>query len=71
MTCIYFVGFVRFTEGYYLILVTSRQKVALIGSHLIYKVEGTHMIYIPGDKSTKQHNPDEMRLENLMKYLCK
>ena len=52
------VGFVRFTEGYYLILVTSRQKVAMIGSHAIYHVQGTAMIYIPSEKASK---PEEYR----------
>lgn len=31
------VGFVRFLEGYYIILVTKRRKVAVIGLHTIYK----------------------------------
>lgn len=46
-------GFVRFTEGYYLILVTVRKKVAMIGGHNIYKVEGTTMIYVSIDKVAK------------------
>lgn len=32
------VGFVRFLEGYYIILVTKRRKVAILGLHTIYKV---------------------------------
>lgn len=36
-----------------MILVTSRAKVAMLGSHVIYKVEGTNMIYIPSDKVSK------------------
>ncbi|KAF6020215.1 FIG4 [Bugula neritina] len=51
-------GFVRFMEGYYLILVTQRVKVAKIGSHVIYRVQGTNMIYIPGNSAT---HPDESR----------
>lgn len=31
-------GFVRFTQGYYMVLVTRRRKVAQIGGHIIYKV---------------------------------
>lgn len=34
-------GFVRFLGGYYLILIKSRRRVALIGSHFIYKIEET------------------------------
>ena len=42
-------GFVRFLEGFYLILITKRRRVAQFGHHSIYKIEDTHMIYIPSD----------------------
>ncbi|KAJ2949841.1 hypothetical protein O0L34_g11156 [Tuta absoluta] len=54
------VGFIRFLEGYYIILVTKRRKIAMIGLHSIYKIEDTSMIYIPNDTSKPQH-PDEQR----------
>ncbi|OWR48279.1 putative FIG4 protein [Danaus plexippus plexippus] len=54
------VGFIRFLEGYYIILVTKRGKIAVIGSHSIYKIEDTAMIYIPNDSSRPLH-PDEQR----------
>ncbi|XP_028173128.1 polyphosphoinositide phosphatase [Ostrinia furnacalis] len=54
------VGFIRFLEGYYIILVTKRRKIAVVGSHSIYKIEDTSMIYIPSDVSKPQH-PDEQR----------
>lgn len=53
------VGFVRFLEGFYIILVTKRRKIATIGYHSVYKVEDTAMIYIPWEGPSK--NPDEMR----------
>lgn len=53
-------GFIRFLEGYYIILVTKRRKIAVIGSHSIYKIEDTSIIYIPSDVSKPQH-PDEQR----------
>ena len=34
-------GFVKFTQGYYMVLVTRRRKVAQIGGHIIYKVRLT------------------------------
>uniref|UniRef100_A0AAR2LDK9 SAC domain-containing protein n=1 Tax=Pygocentrus nattereri TaxID=42514 RepID=A0AAR2LDK9_PYGNA len=52
------VGFVRFLEGYYIILITKRRKVADIGGHSIYKIEDTNMIYIPND-SVRVTHPDE------------
>ncbi|XP_043270839.1 polyphosphoinositide phosphatase isoform X2 [Venturia canescens] len=54
------VGFVRFLEGYYIILVTKRRKVAVIGHHTIYKIEDTSMIYIPND-AVRYFHPDEQR----------
>uniref|UniRef100_A0A2P2I588 Polyphosphoinositide phosphatase-like n=2 Tax=Hirondellea gigas TaxID=1518452 RepID=A0A2P2I588_9CRUS len=41
------VGFVRFLQGYYLILVTKRRKVASVGLHSIYKIEDTSIRSIP------------------------
>ncbi|GAA6085526.1 polyphosphoinositide phosphatase isoform X1, partial [Tachysurus ichikawai] len=55
-----FVGFVRFLEGYYIILITKRRKMADIGGHSIYKIEDTNMIYIPND-SVRVTHPDEAR----------
>ncbi|MED6236779.1 phosphatidylinositol-3,5-bisphosphate 5-phosphatase, partial [Ataeniobius toweri] len=52
------VGFVRFLEGYYIVLITKRRKMADIGGHSIYKIEDTTMIYIPND-SVRVSHPDE------------
>lgn len=52
------VGFVRFLEGYYIILVTKRRHAAMIGHHSIFKIEDTALIYIPNDGVRKAH-PDE------------
>ncbi|CAH1712042.1 unnamed protein product [Aphis gossypii] len=43
------VGFVRLLEGYYMILITKRRRVAVIGREIIYKIEDTSMIYLPND----------------------
>ena len=53
-------GFVRFLEGYYVVLITKRRKVGLIGHHTIYKIEDTSMIYIPHDTVREAHS-DEQR----------
>lgn len=47
-------------EGYYIILVTKRRRVAVIGHHTVYKIEDTSMIYIPNDVIRIFH-PDEQR----------
>ena len=53
-------GFVRFLEGYYIVLITKLRKMADIGGHSIYKIEDTSMIYIPND-SVRVAHPDEAR----------
>ncbi|RUS76932.1 hypothetical protein EGW08_015305 [Elysia chlorotica] len=53
-------GFVRFMEGYYMILITKRKKAAVIGPHTLYKIEDTSMIYIPNDAVRVVHQ-DESR----------
>ena len=55
-----FTGFIKFLEGYYVVLVTKRRKVAIIGHHTIYKIEHTTMIYIPHD-SVRLLHPEEPR----------
>lgn len=47
------VGFVRFLENYYLILVTKRNKVGFIGNHIIYTIKDTTIFKItPETKSS-------------------
>jgi hypothetical protein len=38
------VGFIRFIQGYYIILITKRKKVGYIGSHPIYTIVETSML---------------------------
>uniref|UniRef100_H2YYI3 SAC domain-containing protein n=1 Tax=Ciona savignyi TaxID=51511 RepID=H2YYI3_CIOSA len=49
-------GFIRFMEGYYLILITKRSKVAEIGGHSIYKIEDTTMINIPNSSTVNMYS---------------
>ncbi|KAG0040319.1 phosphatidylinositol-3,5-bisphosphate 5-phosphatase, partial [Podila clonocystis] len=58
------VGFVRFTEGYYLTIITKRSSVALIGGHYIFHIDATSTVSIhssttPTSKLDK--NSDEAR----------
>ncbi|KAJ3056503.1 phosphatidylinositol-3,5-bisphosphate 5-phosphatase [Rhizophlyctis rosea] len=54
-------GFVRFLEGYYIILITKRSAVALIGGHYIYHIDDTMLISIPGPNARMERKPDESR----------
>jgi hypothetical protein len=40
------VGFIRFTAGWYMILITARRQVGLLGGHHLYHCDSTDMIPI-------------------------
>ncbi|OAA70871.1 polyphosphoinositide phosphatase Fig4 [Akanthomyces lecanii RCEF 1005] len=46
-------GFIRFTGCYYMLLITKKSTVAMIGGHYIYQVEGTELIPLAMGKSSK------------------
>lgn len=58
-------GFVRFMEGYYMIVITKSSRVAQLGMHFIYKIEETEMIYIPAKIDSQQSNAEEQRYVKL------
>lgn len=58
------VGFVRFLEGYYLILIVKRRCVAIIGRHCIYKIEDTSMMYIPNEDRSNSEEQRYLRIFN-------
>eukprot|EP01132_Coremiostelium_polycephalum_P008426 gene8426-10345_t len=50
-------GFIRFLHGYYIILITKKRKVGLIGTHVIYGIDDTTYVYIP-TSYPKTNSPD-------------
>jgi len=60
-------GFIKFLEGYYIVLITRRRKIATIGHHAIFKVEDTSCHYIPFGGLSK--NPDELRYLKLFQSI--
>ncbi|CAF1057416.1 unnamed protein product [Adineta steineri] len=62
------IGFIKFLEGYYMIVITRRSQVARIGYHRIYKIDETSMLSITNEDIKKTH-PDESKylraLQNL------
>lgn len=58
-------GFIKFLEGYYMVLVTKQLPVAILGYHVIYTIEDVTMIYIP---YTDKNNIKEVNLDE-QKYL--
>ncbi|KAG9014934.1 phosphatidylinositol-3,5-bisphosphate 5-phosphatase [Tulasnella sp. 427] len=60
-------GFVRFTAGWYMIVISKRAGVALIGGHYIYHCEDTSMYAVT---TTKVENPtEEQRLMNAFRQV--
>ena len=54
------VGFVRFTQGWYMIFITKRRQVALLGGHYIYHIDETRLVPI-ALQSKIDKNSDEAR----------
>lgn len=54
------VGFVRFTQGWYMIFITKRRQVALLGGHYIYHIDETRLVPI-GLHAKIDKNSDEAR----------
>ncbi|KAK8208043.1 phosphatidylinositol-3,5-bisphosphate 5-phosphatase [Zalaria obscura] len=65
-------GFIRFTEAYYMLLITKRQQVAMIGGHYIYQIDGTELIPLTTGASTRfarDRNPEEARFLSILNNL--
>ena len=65
-------GFIRFTGPYYMVVVTKRNQVALIGGHYVFQVDGTEMIPIAPPtygRSRPDRNPDETRYVSILNSL--
>jgi phosphatidylinositol 3,5-bisphosphate 5-phosphatase len=61
-------GFVRFTAGWYMIIMTKRSVVALIGGHYLYHLEGTELL--PVSFTHRVENPtEEQRLMTIFKQV--
>ncbi|KAI9032884.1 SacI homology domain-containing protein [Phycomyces nitens] len=54
------VGFVRFTQGWYMIFITRRKQVALLGGHYIYHIDETRLVPV-GLQVKIDKNSDEAR----------
>lgn len=56
-------GFVRFTGAYYMLLITKRSAVAVIGGHYIYQIDGTELVSLTDSstRSKKDRDPEEAR----------
>ena len=65
-------GFIRFTEAYYMLLITKRAQVALIGGHYVYQVEATELIPLTTGSTSRfarDRNPEEARYLSILANL--
>lgn len=65
-------GFIRFTGAYYMLLISKRSQVAMIGGHYIYQIDGTELIPLasPLSKSAKIYRrPEEARFVGILSNL--
>ncbi|BCS19912.1 phosphatidylinositol-3,5-bisphosphate 5-phosphatase [Aspergillus puulaauensis] len=52
-------GFVRFTGAYYILLVTKRSQIAMLGGHYIYKIDGTELISLTASSTSSRFKSDK------------
>lgn len=54
-------GFIRFTDCYYLLVVTKRRPVAILGGHYLYHIDGTKLIPVTSNPKKPASNSEEAR----------
>ncbi|KAF2143630.1 uncharacterized protein K452DRAFT_267872 [Aplosporella prunicola CBS 121167] len=62
-------GFIRFTDAYYMLVITKRTNVAMLGGHYIYQIDGTELIPLTTGSSSrfaKDRNPEEARFLSIL-----
>ncbi|KAK1065006.1 phosphatidylinositol-3,5-bisphosphate 5-phosphatase [Friedmanniomyces endolithicus] len=62
-------GFIRFTEAYYMLIITKRQQVAIIGGHYVYQIEGTELVPLSTGSSSRflrDRNSEELRFLGIL-----
>ncbi|KAI1168658.1 SacI homology domain-containing protein [Nemania serpens] len=63
-------GFIKFTGPYYMLLITKKSTVAMIGGRYIYQVDGTELIPLtPPKYKTDARNPEESRFLGILNHL--
>jgi hypothetical protein len=67
-------GFIRFTGAYYMLVITKRSQVAMIGGHFVYQVDGTELVPLttganPQFKPNAKNNTEESRFLSILHNL--
>ncbi|KAI4138295.1 MAG: hypothetical protein L6R39_006863 [Caloplaca ligustica] len=65
-------GFIRFTGAYYMLVITKRSQVAVIGGHYVYQIDGTELISLsasPSSRPKTERHPEEARFISTLSNL--
>jgi phosphatidylinositol 3,5-bisphosphate 5-phosphatase len=63
-------GFIKFTGPYYMLVITKKSTVAMIGGHYIYQIDGTELIPLtPARFKTDVRNTEETRFLAILNNL--
>ncbi|KAF4988176.1 hypothetical protein FGRMN_9921 [Fusarium graminum] len=63
-------GFIKFTGPYYMLLITKKSTVAMIGGHYIYQIEGTELVPLTPTKfKPDTRNTEEQRFLGILNNL--
>lgn len=66
-------GFIRFTGAYYMLIITKRSPVAMLGGHYVYQVNGTDLISLTTMTSSSRlrvdRDPEEARFIGILNNL--
>lgn len=63
-------GFIKFTGPYYMLLITKKSTVAMVGGHYIYQIEGTELVPLtPGKFKPDSRNTEEQRFLGILNNL--
>jgi hypothetical protein len=64
------IGFIKFTGPYYMLLITKKSTVAMVGGRYIYQIEGTEWIPLtPGKAKADSRNTEEQRFLSILNNL--
>lgn len=66
-------GFIRFTGSYYMLLITKRSQVAIVGGHYIYQIDGTELVPLTAGQTSRfkpeVRNAEETRFLGILSNL--
>ncbi|KAL2157481.1 hypothetical protein VTH06DRAFT_6032 [Thermothelomyces fergusii] len=63
-------GFIKFTGPYYMLLITKKSTVAMLGGHYVYQIDGTELIPLTSPCArADQRNTEESRFLGILNHL--